>query len=225
MIVWRPGFVSEFSRAGHGAKHPFELAGDDVEALDMTGCGPGGFRQVQRHDDGIFEDRARRGRSHKAVACGAAQPFPEINPSAVAEICDQRSVVGIQGMQETSGGEEDAPVLSVLPVYDPSALVEPLGIARTSETPDLDTRGGLQGEDLLRCRRGVKNAVDDDRIGLHLPGGIACVVFPGLLQLRHVRCIDLVQGHIVVPIRTAVVFAPFDVGRAGSKDKRDEEKQ
>ena len=155
MIIRCPGFISEFAGTGNGAEHPFEFAGDDVETLNVTGCPSCGFRQVQGHDDGTLEDRARCGRRDKAILCCGPQPYPEIDAATVTEIGDQLSIVGIQGMQETSGGEEDTSVITLLPVHHAAALIEPLGIARKPETPDLIPCPGPQGEDLLRSRRSI----------------------------------------------------------------------
>ena len=40
----------------------------------------------------------------------------QIHTTTVAKIRDQLSVLGIKGIQETSGGEEDTPVITIFPV-------------------------------------------------------------------------------------------------------------
>src|SRR6185437_11059622 len=74
--------------------------------------------------------------------------------------------------------------------------------------PNLFASRGIESCYAVVPRYNVHHPVHDDRIGTKATGRATGRIEPNLLQLAHVRFINLLQGRILSRIRSAVVIAP-----------------
>jgi hypothetical protein len=148
----------------------------------------------------------------------APAPSPGLEAGAApgAEVRNGLAGAGVEGVEPRPVGEQDAFVVAAFPVGDAPAGAQAIGPGGVAPPPDFLASGCVHGEGLRGGGHAVEDAVDDDRVALHLPG-VAGVVFPGYLQPAHVAGVDLRKRGVVVAVGAAQVFAPIAVlGRGGA---------
>lgn len=165
-----PLLVSEFALARDDVERPQQLAGHDVETLDLI---------LHRNDDNVFVDR--RG-DH--AACGSLPPLTEAGHRC--------SGLRVERVQISSRSEQNArSVLAVaLPVNQAAMRRPPFRL----ETPELLSSVRPDGDHMLAHRRRVQDAVHSDRIALDVPLAVFRVIDPGHLQGFYISAVNLIQG-------------------------------
>src|SRR5579864_6130074 len=218
--VLGPGFIPEFAGMRNGVKAPANFSGADVERADVAGR----TREILAHEAADDEQVA----IDDAWGCGRNRNLTRIAPKSLAEIDaagipetgDGCAGLGIERIQIMPRDEENALILTVFPVRNAAVAYGMRGLSAVVriEGPSKLAGCGIECDDAQLGRGGVQNAVDHDRIALHLRGVelVTGVEGPGDAEILHVAAIDLVQIGIANAFRAAAVDFPITVAGGGS---------
>ncbi len=95
------------------------------------------------------------------------------------------------------------------------------GSRESAKRQSCSARGRIQRHDLYGSGGSVQYPIHDNRVALHLSGGIAGMKFPGDLQVLYVVGGNLFERGIVRPVGTAQVLAPLGGSLGGILNKID----
>jgi len=136
----------------------------------------------------------------------------QVHPPVGAERRDLLARAPVECVQAIAVVEDHAITVTTTPMTDARQRGRAVvGI----EAPQLLARRRVEREHVHLGRRGVQDAVDHDRIGLHLRPVelVVRLVRPGHFQARHVGRRDLAERRVVSVVGVAAVHGP--VGGAG----------
>ena len=185
---------------------------------------PRGRRQLFSHapadDEGVPIDDSRRRQLNRLLLGIPAQIRAEVDASAFPEGGDRLPGLGVEGVEEMQHCREHPPVGAVRPVHQ--TAIRPSTLDSRIERPQELSRRGAKSKSLVRRRQRIKDAVDDDGLGLESPG-LPGVVGPGDLQILHVPAVDLTQARITNLFGAAPVRLPSSIFGRGEEKENDEQ--
>ena len=226
--IRRPGVVAEFTGARDGVKGPPDGAGPGIVGTNVAGSRRltlgdphGEYQEVLMDDAGRVGDQVQ-------VADIAPKARLEIDAAVMPEFADRTAAPRIQGKQACPGGQEDAPVRTIVPKGHAAGKIAAGGgcsVLKRIESPQFSARRGVQGEMVQLRRCAIEDAADHDRTGLHLRPVVrispACMVDPGCFQAMNIGRRDLIEGGVLTAAVSQIVWPVnvFGYGIAGGESQ------
>jgi hypothetical protein len=181
--IFGPRFVTWLAGQRDSVKDPAQLAGAEVEGLNVTWRRGMRFWLPAADDDHVFVNDTRRGERDRQCAKVGFQAIDnealsQIDSSIVAKARDKFAGVGVEAKKKIHHGGVDSPVRAVVPVGDSACRLA--GDDAGVEFPFELAGRSVERDDLGLRRVGVECPANDERVGLDA-AFFAGVVSPRLL--------------------------------------------
>src|SRR3984957_2552217 len=210
--VFGPGIVTKFAGVRDGMKNPDHLARENVIGPNITWRGVVFFSGCRAQNQQVFEYPAR-GPGFNGTHCLriAAQAFTQIDVAVIAKAVHRFAGAGIKRMKDVVRGIEEPAVAAIFafPVID--AAVGDISWRAVVVNPNFLSRQCVQGHRGVILPHHVHDPVDHQRVEAEAKTIVARGVKPHLLQLGHVRLVDLRQGRVLRRVGAALVVTPRGV--------------
>ena len=175
-------------------ERPAKFAGTGIESANVAGRRGKRFGIAAADNEEILVNDCRTGERNERFGIVAAEIFAKIDAAIFAEGWNGLAGCGVQRVNEVHYADQNALVIVGGPRGE--AAVRLRADDTWIELPQNLAGGTIEGEDFLRRRDSVQNAIKDDWAGLET-ARFLCIEGPSLPQGGDIFAINLAKGRIV----------------------------